>query len=139
MKKTIFLLLMFPLLFIACGSDDDDNEPKQDYTSFTIKNGYIAEDPLFGIVVGWQDAEGYWHRIDSIGDIEKGKTSKEVRMKEYHSPIGIFGRIRLGAPVSKLRAAIDIKENIFNKVEITSSTPIWDEVDPLNSKQFPKK
>ncbi|MFR9165945.1 MAG: hypothetical protein ACLVKO_06915 [Dysgonomonas sp.] len=37
MKKLLYLLFILPFLAVSCG-DDDNDDPKQDYTSFQVKN-----------------------------------------------------------------------------------------------------
>lgn len=77
--KKLFIFLLLPL-FIACSSDDNEFDPaeqKQDYTSFVIENN-SNNGVLKNVVAGYKMADNTLKEIANLGNIQSGKTSKEI-------------------------------------------------------------
>ncbi|MDR1974846.1 MAG: hypothetical protein LBQ31_09300 [Bacteroidales bacterium] len=84
MKRTIFILSVSFLLY-ACGDKPENPTPEpppyQLYTSLVVWHN-IDGDPKFILyhngIVGYPDSTGYWHKIDTIGELTKGVFSHEI-------------------------------------------------------------
>lgn len=112
MKKLLYLLLILPL-FVACGSDDDDNvTPTQDYTSFTIMQNEIEDQQ--NTVVGYKLADGTYKKIAELGDLKKGVVSKEVKLADNSiTEIYIFSDYNGGVRLAKSYKLIPRVKNEF--------------------------
>lgn len=79
MKKLSLLLLLPFFMLFACSDDNNEEiEPKQDYTSFVVTNEK-NETTTKGCVIGYKDGNT-WVRIATLGDIVGNKESKETRV-----------------------------------------------------------
>ena len=76
--KKLSLLFLLPILLFSCSSDD--NEPKQDYTSFVVKNNSSTVE-LPNVVVGYLKDDKYV-KITSLGNNKKKKQSKEFVIED---------------------------------------------------------
>jgi hypothetical protein len=74
MKKIILILTAVALLY-ACNNKPDDTPPWQPYTSFVVVQN--ADNTLYKLIVGYPDSAGYWHRIDTLGNMSFRQQSKE--------------------------------------------------------------
>lgn len=75
--KKLSLLFLLPILFFSCSSDDNDNEPKQDYTSFVVSHN--EEVTLPNCIAAYKEGNEFL-KIANLGELVKGKYSLEVRI-----------------------------------------------------------
>jgi hypothetical protein len=64
-------------LFFACSSDDPI-EPTQDYTSFVVN--IDSENDFKDCITGYYTNEGICKKLGDLGDLTKGKISKEIKI-----------------------------------------------------------
>ncbi|EGK04698.1 hypothetical protein [Dysgonomonas mossii] len=133
MKKYILLFMLLPF-FISCSSDE--NEPMQDYTSFTLENKSSVDLP--NVVIGYL-TDGRYKKIADLGNINKGEISNEIRIANS-SIKEIYVFFDYSDYVAAIRADISfiVYENKLNKFVLPSGIKgiaITDKTDPA---QYPQ-
>ena len=126
MKKLITILLILP--FLACS--DSDNEPSQDYTSFTFE--HHEPTTLQGCVVAFLNEDNNYIKIEELGDLTQNNASKEVTVNNQITKVYLFTiNTRLDATyVLKQK-----KKNVIIIDKFTKGIPI---VDKSDSTQYPQ-
>ncbi|MDH6309280.1 hypothetical protein M2451_001851 [Dysgonomonas sp. PFB1-18] len=77
--KKLFTLILLATLFVSCSSDDDnDIEPKQDYTSFVVT--VETSNVLKNCVAGYYTKDGKCKKLGDLGELTKGVYSPEIRV-----------------------------------------------------------
>lgn len=133
MKKFLAILLI-STMFISCSSDD--NEPIQDYTSFSLENKSSVDLP--NVVIGYK-IDGKYIKIADLGNINKGEISNEIRITNS-SIKEIYVFFDYSDYVAAIRADISfiVYENKLNKFVLPSGIKgiaITDKTDPT---QYPQ-
>ncbi|GAB6010138.1 hypothetical protein [Dysgonomonas reticulitermitis] len=78
MKKILYILFTISL-FTACSSSDEENqEPIQDYTSFAVKNTFKRV--CKNVVAGYESSDNTLKEIANLGNLAAGETSKEIKV-----------------------------------------------------------
>lgn len=131
MKKLLLLILILPF-FISC-SDDENEDPTQDYTSFVFVNNTDIDMP--NSVVGYQ-VDGLWIKIADLGDLNKNKQSREIILDEYIAEdIYLFNDY---ISPRKADVAFKLKKNKLNTFKFPSDfrgVRVTDKSDPT---QYPQ-
>lgn len=133
--KKLSLLFLLPILFFSCSSDDNDNEPKQDYTSFV----FMHNEPitLNFCVVAYLDKNNHFIKIADLGTLKQNIPSKEVVVENesireiYLFQIGEDKAIRTDA-------VFTLKKSKKNTFEITKDTRGIEIEDMKDSTQCPQ-
>lgn len=127
--KKLSLLFLLPILFFSCSSDDNDNEPKQDYTSFV----FMHNEPvvLTNCVVAYLDNKEHFIKVATLGDLKQGVESKEIKIqdnnvKELYLFTDYISTRRLDA-IYKLTIKT---KNTFNIDQDTKGVLIEEKSDP---------
>lgn len=132
MRKILFILIT--TLLIACSSDD--NEPMQNYTSFTVS---INSSSIFKDCVAGYKLDGKFRKIANLGELTEGKTSEEVQISDNNiTEIYIFAD--LGGVTGTVRAdavytLTKYKKNTILVSNNTRGIQITDKTDPT---QYPQ-
>lgn len=132
--KNILAILLISTMFISCSSDD--NEPMQDYTSFTLENKSSVDLP--NVVIGYL-TDGRYKKIADLGNINKGEISNDIRITNS-SIKEIYVFFDYSDYVAAIRADIYfiVYENKLNKFVMPSGIKgiaITDKTDPA---QYPQ-
>lgn len=131
MKKLLYLLLILPLL--ASCSKDDDNEPTQDYTSFTITNSTRVD--MTNTVIGYI-VDGKYKKLASLGDFNAGTTSSVIRIEDNSiNKVFVFTDYNGTRMVNLDFVLTKNKKNIFDITADSNTTP----VDKTNPSQYPQQ
>ncbi len=137
MKQILILILTLPL-FIACSNDKED-EPTQDYTSFTFV--YHADVISFpNCVVGYKVGDEY-KKLAELGDLAKDIPSKEVIVDdESIEEIYLFtdytaSIFYVGVRFDDIYTIKKNKKNEFLIKEDTRGIPFTDKNNPLEYPQ----
>jgi hypothetical protein len=114
--KKLFTLILLATLFVSCSSDDDDNgEPKQDYTSFVFVSESISE--MKSCVVGYKLSDNTYKKIADLGDFTKGVESKEIKITDNAIKEVYFFTYMGGT--YRVRDAFKLEENKKNIFKLT--------------------
>lgn len=135
MKKLIYLLLILPVL-ISCSSDD--NEPMQDYTSFTVFHNI---DVVFPNCIAGYKKDGNFIKIADLGDLSKGKQSPDIIIKNNSiNEIFIFSDYLPNATKVSIMFdyAYKITNNKYNRIEIKSNIKGIEVTDKTDPSQYPQ-
>lgn len=131
MKKLLLLLFIFPL-FVAC-SDDDEDEPKQDYTSFTLTNNTTVD--LRNVVIGYKTGENYI-KVADLGNLNFKQTSKEVKIENKSiKELYVFADYLMSI---KYEIVLNPKNNIKNVFSLPSGLKVYKVTDKNDPKQYPQ-
>jgi len=140
--KKIALLLLLPL-FIACSSDDDNNDPvnAQDYTSFVVTNNFSGT--AKNIVVGYRLSDGTLKKVADVGDLEANKTSKEFKVDYatikavslFYDAVKSDGSIGTTSPVFLDKTIQEKKKNVLELPKGFMTDQIADKNDPTEYPQ----
>lgn len=125
------LTILFAITLFACSSDD--NEPSQNYTSFTVT---IDATPTFPNCVAAYKKDGKYYKLGDLGDLTKGKISPEIRVvdnsitqvyifTDYNNVI-IFDDIYI------------LKGNTKNKITVKDGTKGIRVTDKNDPSQYPQ-
>ena len=130
--KKLSLLFLLPILLFSCSSDD--NEPKQDYTSFVFMQPYI--DIQSNVVIGYKNEASIYVKVADLGDLKKGVYSNEIRVNKNISELCLFS----DHPYPTFRLDTSFKltkniKNIFIPEEKTKGIEVKDKKDPT---QYPQ-
>lgn len=116
MKKLLYILFTITC-FVACSSDDEPVEPKQDYTSFVVT---IDASPTFPNCVAGYKKDGKYYKLGDLGDLTKGKYSPEIRINDNSiNEIYIFSDYM---NVVRVDAIYKLKLNAKNTITIANGT-----------------
>jgi len=133
MKKLLYILFAV-CLFTACSSDD--NEPTQDYTSFTVT---INSSSVFNDCVAGYKVDGKYKKLGDLGELTEGKTSPEIRLTDNSiTEIYIFADLGGGTGVVRADATYTLekfKKNIITVIKNTKGISVTDTTDPT---QYPQ-
>lgn len=130
--KKLFTLLLLTTLFISCSSDDY-NEPIQDYTSFVFEQ--TANVDLPNCVAGYKK-DGKYYKLGDLGDLSKGKQSKEIRVTDNSiTEVYFFTDYNAVTRDNTVYTLQKNKKNIFKIVEGATGTGVTDKTDPT---QYPQ-
>lgn len=131
MKKLLLLLFIFPL-FVAC-SDDDEDEPKQDYTSFTLTNNTTVD--LRNVVIGYKTGENYI-KVADLGNLNFKQTSKEVKIENKSiKELYVFADYLMSI---KYEIVLNPQNNIKNVFSLPSGLKVYKVTDKNDPKQYPQ-
>lgn len=132
MKKLLYILFAVTL-FNSCSSDDEPVTPTQDYTSFTIMQNQIDNEP--NVVVGYK-VDGKYKKVASLGDLKKGIPSSEIKITDNSiSELYIFSDY-MGT--SRSNITFTLKKNIKNVFEIPANAKGIEVKDKSDPTQYPQ-
>ena len=130
--KKISLLFLLPILFFSCSSDD--NEPKQDYTSFVFEQTVDLDLP--NCVVGYLDADKNYIKVAELGTLTLDKPSKEIKVEDQNiKELYFFTDYNHVVRQDAVYTLLSNKKNIFKIASDVKGIPITDKTDP---KQYPQ-
>ena len=110
--KKLLLLLFAATLFVSCSSDDD--EPTQDYTSFTIKTQGIM---IYNCKAGFYDSNNNFVEVANVGDVIQDTTTEEFIVNDTVTQFYLYGLID-PFYVFRLKNPIILKKNEKNNIFI---------------------
>lgn len=108
MKKTILLLLLLPLLFAACGSDNDDIDPNAP-TTFQIKSK-AQEGTYRNVVAAYRQPDNTLKAIAKLGNIAPGQETTKILVPTVNPAI---------TQVEVFSDAYDINGDYTRTIEVT--------------------
>lgn len=132
--KKVMLVLMSICLFVACSSDNEENEPKMK-TSIVYTQNVIDLD--VNVVIGYYK-DGLCLKIASLGDIKKGEISKEIFITDP-SITEVFVFSDYAAPngeANKIDETYTIQKNSKNTIEPSKGVKVIG-VDKKDKTQYP--
>lgn len=133
MKKFLAILLIC-IIFISCSSDD--NEPIQDYTSFTVT---INSSSIFKDCIAGYKIDGKFKKIANLGELTEGKTSAEVQISDNNiTEIYIFADLGGATGIVRADAVYTLTKYKKNTIVVSNNTrgiQITDKTDPT---QYPQ-
>lgn len=121
--KKLSLLFLLPILFFSCSSDD--NEPKQDYTSFVVE---MDDYSLEYIKLAYQK-DGIFIKLADIGKLKFGETSKEINIDNSISEIYLFGS--MGSFRLRAKEPFILNKSSKNTLLIGSKTAAFVDVENI--------
>lgn len=129
MKKLITLLLIIPFVF-ACS--DDENEPSQDYTSFTFEHHEPAI--LKNCIAAYLNKDNHFIKIVELGDLGQNTISKEITLNNKISEIYLF---TIDTRLDAVFTLTQNKKNVIIIDKYTKGIPI-SESDKTDPTKYPQ-
>lgn len=132
--KKLFILLLLPF-FIACSSDDN-NEPTQTYTSFTVT---INSSSVFSNCVAGYKVDGKYKKLGDLGELTEGKTSPEIRLTDNSiTEIYIFADLGGVSGIVRADAVYTLTRNKKNSITVLKNTKGIQVTDTTDPTQYPQ-
>lgn len=132
MKKLLYILFTITC-FVACSSDDEPVEPKQDYTSFMFEQ--TVDNDLPNCIAAYKKNNKYY-KLGNLGNLSKGKQSPEIRINDNSITEVYFFTDYNG--VVRFDYTYTLKKNNKNIFKLTTGVggiKITDKADPS---QYPQ-
>ena len=121
-------------MFISCSSDD--NEPIQDYTTFTVT---INSPDLFKDCVAGYKINGKYKKLGNLGDLKEGIISPEIKITDNSiTEIYIWGDWGGMIGIVRLDDIYVISKNKKNSIVPTNNTKGIQVTDKTDPTQYPQ-